>query len=211
MNRRNAAPRSFRPPFSRALNRRGDKKRAPSIDETVVSHDSARSLDVSSSRSKSNPGPLMSQSNIFKTTAVPAIEIPSTKEVKEFEIPKNVEAVSRLPDSDFRISETFSVYQQSPVTIITRDDGLEDPDYDEIKRRSRLQALRVQEMHYGEAHPDVVFSLQGLCNFHCKRGEFRQAQRVHDEACRRAPRGTIAGPPVEITLHFPFAEPSLSS
>ena len=50
--------------------------------------------------------------------------------------------------------------------------------------RARLEALRAQQQLIGKNHPDVIFSLHNIGNAYHKRGHYKEAEEVYEEARR---------------------------
>lgn len=179
------------------------KRRTLSIDDTVFSLDSTKSLDVSHQKGNFDcPEPLLNHSKSVHSIKGPVDEDSTSK--KKASCRNSAVSETNTNFTDHR------VFCPSPTTMIDLKDENEDPVYQDIKLRSRLEALRAQQTLFGEGHPDVLFSLQGLCSVHYRRGEYQHAQRVFDEACRRSSRFPDEGPPKEISIHAPFSEQSLS-
>jgi Tetratricopeptide repeat len=209
-----------RPRFFQKLKRRAGKKRAPSIDDTVISSESTKSLDLTLTRNMDSVGSLVSMSSRAQTSFSTATSSQGESSIiNEPEIPLMESPILDFPVMTSRTPEYFESdgrclkFQEffQPISIIGKDIGEEDPVYQDIKLRSRLQALRAQQKLYGEGHPDVLFSMHGLGSVHYKRGEYRQAQRVFDEARRQSSHVTDPGLPREINLQYPIDNLTLSS
>ena len=207
-----------RPRFFQKFKRRVSKKRAPSIDDTVISLESTKSLDLTLTRNTDSVESLVDMSSraetLFRTATSSQCEssIINEPEMSILE-PSILDAsvvTSRTPeycasdDTCVKIQDFFQPF-------IGGENCEEDPVYQDIKLRSRLQALKAQQKLYGEGHPDVLFSMHGLGSVHYKRGEYRQAQRVFDEVRRRSSHAVDPGPPKEINLQYPVENLTLSS
>jgi hypothetical protein len=182
---------------------RQGKKRTISIDDTVLSLESTNSLDLA--HQKGNLDCLEPVGNHVNS-------------VHSTNGPEDDDAISKKKAScrNSAVSETntnfndHSVIGLSPTATIDLKEENDDPVYQDIKLRSRLEALRAQQTLFGEGHPDLLFSLKGLCNVHYQRREYQHAQRVSEEACRLSSRFPHDGPPKEITIHSFFSDQSLS-
>ena len=167
-----------RPGFFRALRRIVGKKRAASIDDTIASHESSDSINrVQLSKyylpAERLPNPSTHEGSVMSDRK------------GDFSFPTQDDAAITVTSATSQTPKSHQNHRP-PVINIEFDDGKEDPVYQDVQLRARLEALRAQQMLLGEVHPDVIFSLQGLANVHCRRGEYRQANRVFDEARRRS-------------------------